>query len=323
MTPVTNPTGPHSQKFASNPQLERFTGSFVGIVTPFHDDGSINYDRLQALIDFQAANGTKGINFLAIGGEGSAVSRPEREEFLRITSQFDRSGMTFVYACIGNSTADVCTMVDDVAKAGGDAAMIMVPPNIAPSDRDSEIYFEEIANRSAIPLGIFNNPARLITDLQVPTVERLLTLDKIVFYKEGSSQTGKVIELLTKPHDACIFADDVTDPDTLVGAWAMGADGIFNISANIIPQALSRLATPWQNIEDVASFRALICDVLPIIRYCYDGRAPINLKRAMNAAGLGPGGVRPPLNLHDDTVPGAILDAILQNQPMPDWATRG
>lgn len=319
---MTEMTEPRPKKFASNPQLERFTGSFVGIVTPFNENQTINYDRLEELVRFQAANGTKGINFLAIGGEGSVVSRAEREEFLRITSQFDRMGMTFVYACIGNSTADVCTMVDDVAQAGGDAAMIMVPPNIAPSDRDSEIYFEEIARESAIPLGIFNNPARLITDLQVETVERLLALEKIVFYKEGSAQTGKVIELLTKPHDACIFADDVTDPDTLVGAWAMGADGIFNISANIIPRALAKLATPWKSIDDVEGFRSLVCDVLPVIRYCYDGRAPINLKRAMNAVGLRPGGVRRPLNLHDDAVPGWILDRILRNQKMPDWAER-
>ncbi len=161
---MTDQKAQRSQKFITNPQLERFTGSFVGIVTPFNEDQTINYDRLHDLVAFQAVNGTKGVNFLAIGGEGSAVSRAERSEFLRITSQFDRAGMTFVYACIGNSTLDVCTMVEEVATVGGDAAMIMVPPNIAPSDQDAEIYFEEIARSSAIPLGIFNNPARLITD---------------------------------------------------------------------------------------------------------------------------------------------------------------
>ncbi|NOR63982.1 MAG: hypothetical protein GQ535_16045 [Rhodobacteraceae bacterium] len=309
-------------KFARNPDLTRFTGSFVGIVTPFNEDHTINYDRLRELVEFQAENGTKGINFLAIGGEGSAISRQERAEFLRITADFDKAGMTFVYACIGNSTKDVCEMVDAVANAGGDAAMVMVPPNIAPSDRDSELYFGEIARNSAIPLGIFNNPARLITDLRIETVERLLRHEKIVFYKEGSSQTGKVIDLLTKDLDACIFADDVTDPDTLVGAWSMGADGIFNISANIIPNALATLAQQWRSFEDVLSFRALVADVLPVIRYCYDGRAPINLKRAMNTVGLDVGPTRPPLNIHGTAVPTDIAARIRKSQKFPERSNK-
>lgn len=289
-------------------EVAGFTGSLVAVVTPFNRDGSLDHGALLDLVSFHERNKTAGLFFLGVAGEGATLGDEEFADFTRRVLQAPRRIPYFI-GCTGRHTADAIRRVRIAADHGADGAILTVPANMGPDQAQSARYFLDVADASRIPLGTFNNPARLMTDLDAATLKEILRHPRIVLHKEGSPRTGQIAEVLSASADVCFLADDSPDQDILTPALLRGARGIANAAGNVLPRELAVLSRPWTDPEAIDGFRALHTRLAPLIRWLYGRRSPIAIKSLMNALGLPAGHLRQPLTplSEEDTKTGLLL----------------
>ncbi|MFJ9415170.1 dihydrodipicolinate synthase family protein [Streptomyces sp. NPDC101227] len=286
----------HHQRNDQDPfeAARSFTGSLVALVTPFNQDGSIDYGALSELIARQERNGTAGIFFLGVAGEGATLDDGDFATFAETVLEADRT-LPYFIGCTGTYTGHALRRVQIAAAHGADGAILTVPANMGPNQEQAARYFLDIADASTIPIGTFNNPARLLTDLDTATLLEILEHPRIVLHKEGSPRTGQIGALLSAGRDVCFLADDSPDQDILTPSLARGAQGIANATGNLLPRELAALSRPWKDFQGVEEFRELHSRLIPLINFLYGVRSPIGIKSLMNAAGLPAGRLRKPL----------------------------
>jgi 4-hydroxy-tetrahydrodipicolinate synthase len=283
----------------SSERLSRFKGSLVAVVTPFNADGSIDYGAFAELVRLQEEGRTAGLFLLSVAGEGATLTDTEFDEFTaKVLSE--KCSLPYLFTCTGRHTEDSLRRVRVAADHGADAAVLAVPAHMGPDQDQAARYFLDIADRSPIPIGIFNNPSRVVTDLDTATVDELLSHSNIVLHKDGSSRTGRIGEFMPRHPDVCFMADDAPDQDILVGPMVLGARGIASAGGNVLPREFAALSTPWDENTDLQAFRALYTKVWPVMRYLYSFRSPIGIKSVMNALGMPAGHLRAPLTPMSD-----------------------
>ncbi|QIS11520.1 dihydrodipicolinate synthase family protein [Nocardia arthritidis] len=243
-------------------RLLDFTGSLVALVTPFNADGGIDYGALSELVALHEESGTSGLFFLGVAGEGATLSDAEFAEFVRRVLE-PRRRIPHLIGCTGRYTRDAIDRVALAAEYGADGAILTVPANMGPDQAQAASYFREVADHSAIPIGTFNNPARLITDLDTATLLEIFEHPAIELHKEGSPRTGQIGEILAARPKVCFLADDSPEQDILVTAMSLGARGIANATGNLVPGELAALARPWTSTTDLDTFRALFPGAAP------------------------------------------------------------
>lgn len=273
----------------------RYQGSMVAMITPFTESGEIDFGAMKALIDYQRDGGSNALFFMGVAGEGSVLSDDEHEAVIANTKAYQPNNMTFVYGCVGNSTQHTISRVSVAAAYEADAAIITVPSNMGPTQQQTASFFLEVADRAAVPLGVFNNPARLLTDIDADTALQILSHPRYVLHKEGSPRTGQIGLILRQNPSVVFLADDSPDQDILVTSMALGAQGIANAVGNILPREMAALAEPWDANKDIVDFRSEYFRILPFIHFLYSFRSPIAIKGMMNALGLPAGHLRRPL----------------------------
>src|SRR5680860_145365 len=158
-------------------------GSFCATITPFNADGSVDYGGFRTWIDFHREHGTKALLLMGSTGEVSLLSFEERRRIIRETLQFRPPGMPLYYGCTGNGTESTIEMVRYAGTEGADGAIITIPSYICPPVEDAVAYYLEVADSGPIPIGIYNNPTRVKTDLPAEAVLRLAEHENVVILK--------------------------------------------------------------------------------------------------------------------------------------------
>jgi 4-hydroxy-tetrahydrodipicolinate synthase len=278
----------------SSPTCKYLSGSVVAMVTPFMKDGQVDFGAFRELIALQAGQGTNSLFFLGTAGEKAVLSASEWEAVVRKTALFPRQGMKFVYGCTGTDTASTINNVRIAAEYGADAAFISVPPYHVLSAENSRRYFLDVADDGGLPIGIYNNPARLITDVGDNSPEYILSHPNIKFYKEGGDKTGSISKILASDCDVAVLSSDSVEFDITSPTLALGGDGICNSVGNILPRLAARLAKPWRSYEDVLEYRRIYLDVFPLLQFLYSYTSPIALKSLMFSMDLPVGYSRAP-----------------------------
>ena len=282
-------------------------GSMVAIVTPFNADGSVDFGAFGELIRFHREYGTSALFFLGVAGESSVLTDEEHKQIIEETVKLRPAGMPFFYGCTGINTNDTIRKVKVAESGGADGAMITVPANVGPDLDQAEEFFLTVANHTSLQLGTFNNPARLLTDLQTEQLLRIFQHPNYVLHKEGTARTGQIAQILRAKPPISFLGDDCPDPDILATSMALGAQGICNAAGNLAPAEMVVLSTPWNGPNNVATFRELYFKMLPLITFLYSARSPIAIKSLMEAIGLPAGKPRLPLrSLRQEVVQRAV-----------------
>src|SRR5690606_37628775 len=159
-------------------------GSFVALVTPMNQDGSIDYEGFATLLDWHAANGTSAVLIMGSTGEVSMLSLEERREIITRTAQMNRGAMQLYLGCTGANTAATRERVRYAKAEGGDGAIIAAPAYICASNADIVEYVEEVCDAVEFPIGFYNNPPRVKTDLHWDDVIRIARHPNMVVLKE-------------------------------------------------------------------------------------------------------------------------------------------
>jgi 4-hydroxy-tetrahydrodipicolinate synthase len=266
----------------------RIEGSFVATVTPFDSRGEIDFGAWRTLLDHQRGHGTRAILFMGSTGEPSLLSPEEKKRIVVETVKMRTGGMAFFYGCTGPSTEQVIENVRFAAANGADGAIIAAPPYICASEADIEQFYLEVADAVDLPLGIYNNPPRVKTDLHWEQLLRLFKHPNIVIHKESTARVGQVAQILAA-------APDVPNLGLVVPTMALGGHGTANMGGNIAPAEMAVISTPWKSDDEAARFRERYLKLLPLLHFNYSAINPVAIKSLMRACGLPVGGFRKPL----------------------------
>jgi len=271
------------------------TGSFVAMITPFNRDGSIDFGGFRTLLDFQERNGTSAVLIMGSTGEVSMLSQEERHKVVEETMKFKTGGMQFFYGCTGNNTQTTIDYVQHAAAAGADGTIIAAPAYICAPEADIEQFFFNVAEASDIPVGIYNNPPRVTTDLSAEAILQLAQHPNIVVNKESTGRVGQAAKLAAGNPDMSLMCCDSPNLGLVVPTMSLGGHGTANMSGNIIPAEMAVISKPWESFEDSENFKNMWLDMLPMLHFTYSAINPVPVKSLMRAVGLPAGDLRRPL----------------------------
>jgi 4-hydroxy-tetrahydrodipicolinate synthase len=272
----------------------RIEGSFVALITPFNRDGTVDFEGFRALIDFQAKNGTSAVLITGSTGEVSMLSREERQEIISKTVKFKKGDMLLFYGCTGNTSQETMNMVQYAAKEGADGAIVTVPSYICPPVEDAVHYFLEIADTSEIPIGIYNNPSRVGTDLPAEAIIRLAEHPNIVVDKEATARPGQIAKIAAAKKDISLMCCDSPHLGLVMPVMSLDGQGTANMTGNLAPQEMAVISKPWKSFEDAETCRETYLRILPLLDFHYSTVNPVPVKSLVKALGLPAGDLRRP-----------------------------
>ena len=270
-------------------------GSFVALLTPFNDDGGVDYAGFRTLLEFQASHGTSAVLIMGSTGEGSMLSAEEKRAIVSRTLACRQAGMELWYGCTGNNTDSAIAQVRHAAAEGADGVVLTVPPYIVPTEDDAERYFLEIADAAEIAIGIYNNPARVGTDLSAAAMIRIAAHPNIVLLKEATARGDQIARIAAAGRHLSIMCCDSPNLSLVIQVMALGGQGTANMSGNVIPGEMAEISKPWRDFRDVERFRAAYLRILPLLHFTYSAINPVAVKALARALGLPAGPFRRPL----------------------------
>ncbi len=274
----------------------RPSGSWVAIVTPFTDKGTVDYDGFQALIDFQLAYGTDGLLLMGSTGEATSLSLAERREIIVRVVPMAKGRIPMFVGTTAGATAETVALSEYAAQANADGLLLVVPPYLQPPQEGIYNHFKAIADAVKLPIALYNNPSRVSVNIDAPTIVRLAQIPNIVADKEAMGNVGQLGEVRrsTDP-DFRLLCCDYPGYGLILPTLALGGHGTANIAGNIIPAEMRELSQPWHTWQDVERTRELYFKYLPLMSALYSLSNPIAVKAALRLLGLPGGAVRPPL----------------------------
>jgi len=272
--------------------MTTISGSIVAIVTPMHEDGSLDLPGMRRLVDFHVQEGTDAIVVVGTTGESPTVDVEEHRELIR-TVVTQVAGRIPVIAGTGaNSTAEAVELTKFAKVAGADAALSVVPYYNKPTQEGLYQHFRTIAEAVDIPVILYNVPGRTVADLANDTALRLAQIPNIVGIKDATGNIDRGSELIARaPAGFSVYSGDDSSACALL---LLGARGNISVVANIAPRMMHEMCAAALK-GDLARARELNFRLLGLNRQLFCEANPIPVKWACQQLGLIEAGVRLPL----------------------------
>jgi 4-hydroxy-tetrahydrodipicolinate synthase len=274
---------------------KRMTGSFVALITPFNKDGSIDFPAFRTLLKFHEDNGTSAILIMGSTGETSMLSPEEKKKIVVECAKMKTAKMPIFFGCTGHSTDATISNVRFAKDNGADGAILAAPAYICAPEADIERFFLEIADATDLPLGIYNNPPRVKSDLHWDHLIRIFKHPNYVVHKESTARVGQVAQVLAAKTDVAVMCCDSPNLGLVVPTMSLGGHGTANMTGNIAPAELTTISMPWKSYAEAEGFKNAYLGLLPLLNYTYSAINPVAVKSLMNALGMPAGDLRKPL----------------------------
>ena len=297
------------------PALEAMvTGSLVALVTPMSEAGAIDWDSLDALLEWHLAEGTSAIVPAGTTGESATLSMGEH---CRLVERVVRTvaGRAPVIAGTGaNATAEAVELTAAAAKAGADACLLVTPYYNKPTQEGLYRHYSAIAKAAPLPQILYNVPGRTACDLLPETIARLAEVPQVVGVKEATAslERGRQIRELCGDGFAIYSGDDATACDLMLG----GANGTISVTANVAPAKMAALCKAAV-AGDSATAKAADAELAGLHRDLFLESNPMPVKWALRELGRIPGGIRLPLTPFSPEHHGALRASLRQAGALP------
>ena len=270
-------------------------GSFVALITPMNDDGTVDFEGFRSLIQFHEENDTSAILFMGSTGEVSMLHQEERHAIVRETMKMRSGKMHFYYGCTGTTTAATIDYVMQAGIEGADGAIIAAPAYICASNADVVQFCLDVADVSPIPLGFYNNPPRVGTDLTTEDLLLIAEHPRFTVLKESTTRVGQVAQVCAAKPEMSLMCCCSPNLGLVVPMMALGGHGTANMTGNIIPAEMALISTPWATGDDAFACREAWLTNLPMLHFAYSAINPVAVKSLMRAVGMPAGPLRAPL----------------------------
>jgi 4-hydroxy-tetrahydrodipicolinate synthase len=219
--------------------MKPIVGSIVALVTPMHEDGSVDYDGLRSLIDWHIAEGTDCIGVVGTTGESPTVTVEEHCEIIRVSVEHARGRVPIMAGAGANSTAEAIELTRFARQVGADCSLQVVPYYNKPSQEGLYRHFRAVAEAVDLPVVLYNVPGRTVADLQHDTALRLAQVPGIVGIKEATGNIERAAWLIK--HAPAGFSVYSGDDGTAVALMLLGGQGNVSVTANVAPRLMHEL----------------------------------------------------------------------------------
>ena len=287
-----------------------FHGSMVALITPMLEDGSLDFESLDRLVEFHVENKTDAI--IAVGTTGESATLDEDEHCATIKRAVKASaGRIPIIAGTGsNSTREAIDLTRCAMQAGADACLLVTPYYNKPTQEGLYLHYRAVAEAVGIPQILYNVPGRTAVDMQPETVARLAEIPNIVGIKEATGDLQRAQTILEMCGDKIdvYSGDDATAMDLIL----LGAKGDISVTANVAPRAMHDMCEAALN-GDKATAQQINEPLIGLHKNLFLEANPIPVKWALYEMGLIKSGIRLPMTVlseqHHDTVRQALKQA--------------
>jgi hypothetical protein len=200
----------------------KLTGSFVALITPFNKDGSVDFAAFRTLLAFQQEHGTAAVLIMGSTGETSMLSPEEKKRIIIECAKMKTARMPIFFGATGNNTESTIANVRFAKVNGADGAILAAPAYICAPEADIERFFLDVADATELPLGIYNNPPRVKSDLTWEHLLRMFRHPNYVVHKESTARVGQVAQVLAAKPDVSVMCCDSPNLGLIVPTMSLG-----------------------------------------------------------------------------------------------------
>ena len=270
-----------------------FTGSAVALVTPFKDNGDVDFDKLKELVEFHVAHKTDAIVICGTTGEAATLSHEEHLECIKKCVEFADHRIKVVAGTGSNCTATAIYLSTEAENYGVDGLLVVTPYYNKATQKGLIAHFTAVANSVSVPIILYNVPSRTGCNILPETaVELAKTVDNIVGIKEASGNIGQVVKLASLAQ-GCIDIYSGND-DQVVPLLSLGGKGVISVTANIIPEDTHDMVMKFLE-GDIEGSLKLQLKAVELCNALFCEVNPIPVKKAVELLGLCGGTLRMPL----------------------------
>lgn len=268
------------------------TGSLVALVTPFYEDGTVNYNKIKELVEWHIEQGSDALVVLGTTGEAPALAENEKNDVALTAINVAAGRIPIIVGSGTNNTIEAREQSLRFQSYGADGLLVITPYYNKTNKTGMLRHFYEIANAVSIPIILYNVPGRTGCSISCEAVKELSRHENIVGIKEASGDISYVSKISQYANED--FAIYSGNDDMIVPILSLGGAGVISVLANILPRETHLMVKAFLD-GDVKTAREIQLRYLEFINALFIETNPIPIKEAMNRMGFQVGGYRLPL----------------------------
>lgn len=286
-----------------------FEGAGVALITPMNEDFSVNYDKLEEIIEEQIAGGTDCIIICGTTGEASTLTVEEHLYVIKRTVEMVNRRIPVIAGTGSNSTETAVEFSKEAQKYGSDGVLVVSPYYNKATQKGLIRHFSEIANSIYIPVLLYNIPGRTGVNIEPETIAYLVnSVSNIVGVKEASGNFSNAVKILRLCPEIDMYSGN---DDQVVPLMSIGAKGVISVLSNVAPRQTHDMCRAALD-GDFVKARKMQIEALDVIENLFTEVNPIPVKAAMNLQGKNVGPLRLPLTQmekpHEDVLAKAMKE---------------
>lgn len=275
-----------------------FEGAGVALITPFKENGEVNFEKLEELVEEQIAGGTDAIIACGTTGESSTMTHEEDDEVIRFICNKVNHRIPVIAGTGSNCTREAVSKSIAAEKAGADGLLVVTPYYNKATQKGLIQHFTTIANAVSIPVILYHIPGRTGVTMKPETIVTLCKeVPNIVGVKEASGDFSAIAEIMhLSGGEIDVYSGN---DDQIVPLLAMGGKGVISVLSNVAPRQIHEICASFFR-GDVETSRRMQLEALPLINALFCEVNPIPVKAALNLMGKEVGPMRLPLTTMEE-----------------------
>ena len=271
-----------------------FKGAGVAIITPMHEDGNVNYEKLEEILEFQIANSTDAVIICGTTGESSTMTHGEHLKTIKFAVDKVAKRVPVIAGTGSNCTETAIMMSKEAASYGVDALLVVTPYYNKATQKGLIAHYTAIANAvPETPIIMYNVPSRTGCNLQPATVAALVkNVKNIVGIKAASGDLSQIAKMMSMAgEDLELYSGN---DDQILPIMSLGGLGVISVLSNVAPKQTHDIVMKFME-GDTREAARLQLEAIPLINALFREVNPIPVKTAMNMMGMEVGPLRMPL----------------------------
>ena len=270
-----------------------FKGAGVALITPMHEDGSVNFEALKEIIEEQIEKGTDAIISVGTTGEAATLSVEEHVEVIAYTIKVVNHRIPLIAGTGSNCTESAVELSRQAEEVGADGLLLVTPYYNKATQKGLYQHFKTIAESVSIPSILYNGPGRTGMSIEAKTMAALYhDVKNIIGVKDAGGDMGKTLELMSLvDEDFSLYSGE---DGLILPILSAGGVGVISVLSNVAPKETHEICAKWF-AGDLDGARKEQLRALPLIHALFSEVNPIPVKAAMNLQGKNAGPLRLPL----------------------------
>lgn len=283
-----------------------FRGAGVALVTPFHADGSVDYEKLAELVEEQIAGGTDAIIACGTTGEAATMSEEEHMDVIRFIIKAVNHRIPVIAGTGSNCTATAIDLSKQAEEAGAEGVLLVTPYYNKATQGGLIQHYEAVAGAISLPCILYNVPSRTGVTIQPETMAYLYQhVENIVGVKDATGNISMITKLMSLVDENFLLYSG--DDDQIVPLLSVGGSGVISVLSNVAPRETHEICQKWFD-GDIKGAREAQFKAYPLIKALFAEVNPIPVKAALNLMGKNVGSLRLPMTEATDSTKALLKD---------------